>query len=71
MVRSIVIFSAVIFSAMAFLVSPAMAFPVGMPPVAPINGETLEIRLTKSNACKPKYRHKKAAQEIREKAHCK
>jgi hypothetical protein len=70
MVRSIVIFSAVIFSATAFLVSPAIAFPVGMHPAAPIK-ETLEVRLTKSNACKPKYRHKKAAQHLREKAHCK
>jgi len=71
MVRSIVIFSAVIFSAIAFLVSPATAFPLGTPPAAPIKGETLEVRLTKSNACKPKYRHKKAAQHLREKAHCK
>jgi hypothetical protein len=30
----------------------------------------LEVRLTKSNACKLKYKHKKAAQDLREKAHC-
>jgi hypothetical protein len=71
MVRSIAVFFAVIVSAIIFLVSPAIAFPVGIPPTAPINGERLEIRLTKSNACKPKYRHKKAAQHLRERAHCK
>ena len=71
MARSIVIFSGVIFSAIAFLVGPAIAFPLSTIPVAPINGETLEVRLTKSNACKPKYRHKKAAQHLRELAHCK
>ena len=71
MVRSIVIFSAVIFSAIAILVSPAMAFPLRGTLVAPTSVATLEVRLTKSNACKPKYRHRKAAQELREKAHCK
>jgi hypothetical protein len=66
MVRSILIFSAI-----AFLVGPATAFPLGISPVAPINGEPLKVRLTKSNACKLKYKHKKAAQDLREKAHCK
>ena len=61
----------VIFSAVTFLVSSATAFPSGIRPVAPDNGELLAVRLTKSNACKPKYRHRKAAQELREKAHCK
>jgi hypothetical protein len=61
----------VVFSAITLLVSPAAAFPSGIRPAAPINEELLEVRLTKSNACKPKYRHKKAAQELREKAHCK
>jgi hypothetical protein len=61
----------VIFCAVTFLVSSASAFPSGIRPAAPDNGEVLEARLTKSNACKPKYRHKKAAQELREKAHCK
>jgi hypothetical protein len=63
--------SSVIFSAVTLLVSPATAFPVGTSPAAPINQELLEVRLTKSNACKPKYKHKKAAQDLREKAHCK
>jgi hypothetical protein len=66
MLRSILIFSAV-----TFLVSPAAAFLSGTGPAAPIREELLEVRLTKSNACKPKYKHKKAAQEMREKAHCK
>ena len=61
----------VIFAAVIFLVSPATAFPSAISPAAPITGQLLEVRLTKSNACKPKYRHKKAAQELREKAHCK
>jgi hypothetical protein len=60
-----------IFSAATFLVNSAAAFPSGIRPAAPNNEERLEVRLTKSNACKPKYRHKKAAQELREKAHCK
>ena len=66
MVRSILIFSA-----MVFLVGPATAFPLGAGPVAPVNEEPLKVHLTKSNACKPKYKHKKAAQDLREKAHCK
>ncbi|MGA2057671.1 MAG: hypothetical protein ABSG88_20480 [Bradyrhizobium sp.] len=61
----------VIFSAVTFLVSSASAFPSIIRPAAPDKGELLEVRLTKSNACKPKYRHRKAAQELREKAHCK
>jgi hypothetical protein len=61
----------VIFPAVTLLVSSATAFPSSTRPAAPDNEELLEVRLTKSNACKPKYRHKKAAQELREKAHCK
>jgi hypothetical protein len=61
----------VIFSAVTLLVSSAAAFPLSTRPAAPMHEELLEVRLTKSNACKPKYRHKKAAQELREKAHCK
>jgi hypothetical protein len=66
MVRSIVVLCAT-----AFLVSPATAFPAGTSPAGRFNKEVLEVRLTKSNACKPKYRHKKFAQDLREKAHCK
>jgi hypothetical protein len=66
MVRSILVFSAI-----AFLVGPAAAFPLGISPVAPVSEKPLEVRLTKSNACKLKYKHKKAAQDLREKAHCK
>ena len=71
MVRSNVFLSAVIFSTMVFLVGPAVAFPLGLPPTTATKGETVEVRLTKSNACKLKYKHKKVAQELREKAHCK
>jgi hypothetical protein len=66
MVRSIVILSAI-----AFLVSSATAYPFDTLPVAPTKVEPLEVRLTKSNACKLKYKHKKFAQDLREKAHCK
>jgi hypothetical protein len=66
MVRSIVIFSAI-----TFLVSSATAFPLGPSTVAPVHEELLKVRLTKSNACKPKYRHKKAARDLRKKVHCK
>jgi hypothetical protein len=67
MIRSIVILSAI-----AFLVSPAIAFPLATNPAAPINEEgLLKVRLTKSNACKPKYKYRKAARDLREKAHCK
>jgi hypothetical protein len=61
----------VIFSVVSFLVSSANAFPSLVRPAAPDRGELLDVRLTKSNACKPKYRHRKAAQALREKAHCK
>ena len=61
----------VIFSAVTCLVSSAAAFPLGIRPAGTGNEELLEVRLTKSNACKPKYRHRKAARELREKAHCK
>jgi hypothetical protein len=66
MVRSIVIFSAI-----TFLISSATTFPLGTSPAAPINEEPLKVRLTKSNACKLKYKHKKAAQDLRDRAHCK
>jgi len=66
MVRSIVILAAT-----TLLVSSATAFPSGIGPVASTNEELLKVRLTKSNACKSKYKHKKAAQDLREKAHCK
>jgi hypothetical protein len=66
MFRFIVIFCAVI-----FLAGSANAFPSLVRPVAPDKGQLLEVRLTKSNACKPKYRHRKSARELREKAHCK
>ena len=61
----------VIFSAVTFLVSSATAFPSGTRWAATDKEELLAVRLTKSNACKPKYRHRKAARELREKAHCK
>jgi hypothetical protein len=61
----------VFFCAVSFLASSASAFPSLVRPAAPDDGELLAVRLTKSNACKPKYRHRKAAQELREKAHCK
>jgi hypothetical protein len=66
MVRSIVIFSAI-----TFLVSSATALPLGTRLVVSIKEELLKVRLTKSNACKLKYKHKKTAQDLREKAHCK
>ena len=66
MVRSIVVFSAI-----AFLASSTTAFPWSTGSVAPIDEEPLKVRLTKSNACKLKYKHKKVAQDLREKAHCK
>ena len=66
MIRSIVIFSAI-----AFLVGSAAAFPLVANPPASINEEPLKIRITKSNACKLKYKHRKAAQHLREQAHCK
>jgi hypothetical protein len=39
-------------------------------PAASINEQMLEVRLTSGNACKLKYKHEKAAQDIREEAHC-
>lgn len=66
MVRSIVIISAI-----TFLVNSATALPLGTIPAVPTNEEPLKVRLTKSNACKLKYKHRKAAQDLREKAHCK
>ena len=59
-------------TAMIFLVHSVAAFPLATIPVARVpKAEPLTVRLTKSNACKPKYRHKKAAQALREQAHCK
>jgi hypothetical protein len=52
------------------LASSASAFPSGRIPAAPTSEELLKVRLTKSNACKLKYKHRKAAQDLREKAHC-
>jgi hypothetical protein len=57
-------------SAIVFLVGPATALPLTTSPAASLKEEMLEVRLTKSNACKLKYKHKKAAQDLREKAHC-
>jgi hypothetical protein len=61
----------VILCAVTLLASSASAFPSGIRPAVSDNEELLAVRLTKSNACKPKYRHRKAARELREKAHCK
>ena len=61
----------VIFSTIAFFISPAAAVPWSAVPASPVAKETLEIRLTRSNACKPKYKHRKSAQALRAKAHCK
>ena len=63
--------SIAIFPALTLLVSSATAVPFGTGPAAPTNDKVFEVRLTKSNACKPKYKYKKAAQDLREKAHCK
>jgi hypothetical protein len=60
----------VIFPVVSLLVGSAAAFPSSPRAVASESEEPVEARLTKSNACKPKYRHKKAAQDLREKAHC-
>jgi hypothetical protein len=61
----------VIIVSISFFVSSATAFPLGIGRTGPANEEPVQVRLTKSNACKPKYKHKKAAQDLREKAHCK
>jgi hypothetical protein len=53
-----------------FLASSAAALPLATIPAVSTSEELLKIRLTKSNACKPKYKHKKYAQDLREKAHC-
>ena len=55
----------------SFFVSSVMAFPLSAGRTGPANGELVQVRLTKANACKPKYKHKKYAQDLREKAHCK
>lgn len=61
-----------ILSAMTFLTNSATAFPLANIPVASVSeGDPLKVRLTRSNACKLKYKHRKAAQALREKAHCK
>jgi hypothetical protein len=57
--------------AITFLVSPATALPFSVSPVASVNYGVFEVRMTKSNVCKLKYKHKKAAQDLRENAHCK
>jgi len=57
--------------AISFLVSSATAFPLSIGRTGPANEEPVQVRLTKSNACKLKYKHKKYAQDLREKAHCK
>jgi hypothetical protein len=66
MLRSIAILSAI-----TFLVSPATALPFSVSPVASVKYGMFEVRITKSNVCQLKYKHKKAAQDLREKAHCK
>ena len=65
MVRSIAIL------AIVFLVNPATVFTLAAGPTGPTNEEMFKVHLSKSNACKLKYKHKKAAQDLREKAHCK
>ncbi len=57
-------------SVMSLLVSPAAALPSGITPVASVNDHVFKVRMTKSNVCKSKYKHKKSAQDLREKAHC-
>ena len=66
MVRSIAIVVSISVS-----VSSATAFPLSIDRTGPVNAAPVQVRLTKSNACKPKYKHKKYAQDLREKAHCK
>jgi hypothetical protein len=56
--------------ALTFLIGPATGMPSVIDPAVSTHEEVLEVRLTKSNACKSKYKHKKTAQNIREKAHC-
>jgi hypothetical protein len=56
--------------ALTFLIGPATALPSGIDAAVSTRGEIVQVRLTKSNACKTKYKHKKAAQNVREKAHC-
>jgi hypothetical protein len=63
--------STAILSVTIFFACPAMAFPPGVKPVGSIDDGVLEVRLTKSNACKYKYKFKKAAQHLRKEAHCK
>jgi len=66
MLRSTAIVSVTILS-----VCPATAFSVNVSPVTSIDYSVLKVRMTKSNVCKYKYKFKKAAQELRKKAHCK
>ena len=66
MVRLIVIVTSI-----SFFVSSATAFSLGPGRTGAANEEPVQVRLTKSNACKLKYKHKKYAQDLREKAHCK
>jgi hypothetical protein len=66
LVRLIMIFATITFSAS----SAAAALPLGGLRLS-TSEKALQVHLTKSNACKLKYKHKKAAQDLREKAHCK
>jgi hypothetical protein len=63
--------SIAILSALTFVVSPATALPSGVGMVVSVNDAVFKVRMTKSNVCKLKYKHKKNAQDLREKAHCK
>ena len=56
--------------ALTILMGPAIAISSAIGPAASTHEEVLAVRLIKSNACKLKYKHKKAAQNVREKAHC-
>jgi hypothetical protein len=58
-------------SAVTFLISPAIGLPLSINPVALNSDGMLKVRMTKSNVCKHKYKFKKNAQDLREKAHCK
>ena len=63
--------AAAILSVTIFFICPAMPFPSNIFPAASIGDSVIEVRMTKSNVCKYKYKFKKAAQHLREKAHCK
>ena len=63
--------SIAVLSALFWLVSPATALPSGVGAVARVDDGVVKVRMTRSNVCKSKYKHRKAAQDLREKAHCK